>query len=114
MACTCTWTQVLPRELLLDVFYRLPLGALPAVARTCTAWSVLVMEAFAGWLRWRRPAIPCELLPARCALAEDTMQRELAAPLARVARASGCLDWVDAAGSALVVCCAEPAGVDPL
>ena len=112
MACTCTWTQVLPRELLLDVFSRLPLGALPAVARTCTAWSVLVMEAFAGWLRWRRPAIPCELLPARCALAEDTMQRELAAPLARVARASGCLDWVDAAGSALVVCCAEPAGQD--
>ena len=119
------WSHELPRDLLLDVFSRLPLDAVPALARTCAAWSSLAAEAFAPWLRWRmHAAIPRELPAARRVLILEDAAMEHdddhptthstiePPPVVRVARANGCLDWADAAGSALVVCCAEPAGRD--
>jgi hypothetical protein len=104
-----------PRELLLDALSQLPLEALPAVAMSCRAWSQLVAEGFALWLRWRRGrVVPRELTATRCpAIHNETSTRpgaeedQDAAP-ARVARSIGCLGWLDTAGSALVVCCAEP------
>ena len=86
------------------------------MARTCAAWRALVADGFAYWLRWRVRATPRELRAGRCAPLEDVYARhqemlrvhgDVFIPAARVARGVGCLDWLDAAGSELVVCCAE-------